>query len=75
MNNRNFGLDVVRMCAIVPVLVGHFSEFALTQVPTILSVGADLGVIFDLRPEQRLSAAMSLLGVDLTSLSDDVGHA
>jgi len=32
-------------------------------------------VIFDLRPEQRLSAAMSLLGVDLTSLSDDVGHA
>ena len=40
-----------------------------------LTVGADLGVIFDLRPEQRLSAAMSLLGVDLTSLSDDVGHA
>jgi putative transcriptional regulator len=40
-----------------------------------LTVGADVGVIFDLRAEQRLSAAMSLLGVDLTSLSDDVGHA
>jgi len=46
MNNRNFGLDVVRMCAILPVLVGHFSEFALKQVPTILYVGADLGVNF-----------------------------
>jgi hypothetical protein len=25
--------------------------------------------------ERRLSAAMGLLGVDLTRLSDDVGHA
>lgn len=44
MKNRNFGLDVVRMCAILPVLVGHFSEYALQHVPTILYVGADLGV-------------------------------
>jgi putative transcriptional regulator len=40
-----------------------------------LTVGASLDVIFDLPAEQRLSAAMSLLGVDLTRLSDDVGHA
>jgi putative transcriptional regulator len=32
-------------------------------------------VIFDLPSDQRLSAAMRLLGIDLTSLSDSVGHA
>jgi putative transcriptional regulator len=40
-----------------------------------LTVGASLDVIFDLPAEQRLSAAMRLLGVDLTRLSDEVGHA
>jgi putative transcriptional regulator len=40
-----------------------------------LTVGASLDVIFDLPAEQRLSAAMRLLGVDLARLSDDVGHA
>lgn len=40
-----------------------------------LTVGADLKVIFDLPVERRLTAAMGLLGVDLTRLSDDVGHA
>ena len=40
-----------------------------------LTVGASLDVIFELPAEQRLSAAMRLLGVDLTRLSDDVGHA
>jgi len=40
-----------------------------------LTVPADLDVIFNLPPEQRLSAAMKLLGVDLARLSDDVGHA
>jgi putative transcriptional regulator len=39
--------------------------------------GADsmTGVIFDMPAEQRLPAAMRLLGIDLTSLSDEVGHA
>jgi putative transcriptional regulator len=32
-------------------------------------------VLFDLPPEQRLSAASRLLGIDLTRLSDSVGHA
>jgi putative transcriptional regulator len=40
-----------------------------------LTVAADADVIFDLPPEQRFGAAMDLLGVDLTRLSDDVGHA
>jgi putative transcriptional regulator len=40
-----------------------------------LTVSANLDVIFDLPVEQRLSAAMSLLGVDPARLSDDVGHA
>lgn len=40
-----------------------------------LTVAADLDLVFDLPPEQRLSAAMDLLGIDLTRLSDEVGHA
>ena len=40
-----------------------------------LTVHADADVIFELPAEHRLSAAMSLLGVDLAHLSDDVGHA
>ncbi|MDR7005812.1 acyltransferase family protein [Paraburkholderia strydomiana] len=44
MKNRNFGLDVVRMCAILPVLVVHFSIFAVQHVPAIIYVMGDLGV-------------------------------
>jgi putative transcriptional regulator len=40
-----------------------------------LTVPADLDVIFQLPPERRLHAAMELLGVDPSRLSDDVGHA
>jgi putative transcriptional regulator len=40
-----------------------------------LTVAADVGVIFNVPPERRLAAAMDLLGIDLTRLSDDVGHA
>jgi len=40
-----------------------------------LSVEADPKVIFDLPPEQRLPAAMKLLGIDLANLSDEAGHA
>jgi putative transcriptional regulator len=40
-----------------------------------LTVAADMDVIFTLNPEQRLPAAMNLLGVDIARLSDDVGHA
>ena len=40
-----------------------------------LSVAADPQVIFDLEPEQRLHAAMRLLGIDFTRLSDVAGHA
>lgn len=40
-----------------------------------LTVAADAEVLFKLAPERRLAAAMDLLGVDLTRLSDDVGHA
>lgn len=40
-----------------------------------LSVPASSGIIFDLPSEERLPAAMELLGVDYTRLSNDVGHA
>ena len=40
-----------------------------------LTVPAQADLIFHLPAEQRFSAAMDLLGVDLARLSDDVGHA
>ena len=49
-------------------------EHELTQ-NAWLSVPASLDIIFDLPSEQRLSAAMDLLGVDYNRLSNDIGHA
>lgn len=40
-----------------------------------LTVQAKREVIFDLPSEERLPAAMSLLGVDYASLSEQAGHA
>ena len=40
-----------------------------------LSVPASEHILFDLPAEERLSAAMTLLGVDYASLSGDSGHA
>ena len=40
-----------------------------------LTVAADPDVLFDVPPEGRLPAAMRLLGIDFSRLSDDVGHA
>ncbi|SMB21186.1 hypothetical protein SDENCHOL_10192 [Sterolibacterium denitrificans] len=40
-----------------------------------LNVAADPRIIFELPPEERLSAAMQLLGVDFANLSDVAGHA
>ena len=40
-----------------------------------LTVEADPGIIFGLPPEERLPAAMQLLGVDFTNLSEVAGHA
>ena len=40
-----------------------------------LSVEAGEQIIFDLPPEEKLPAAMELLGVDFASLSEDPGHA
>jgi putative transcriptional regulator len=40
-----------------------------------LTVEADPDVLFDLPPEGRLPAAMRLLGIDFSRLSDDAGHA
>jgi len=40
-----------------------------------LTVVAKDAVIFDLPVEERLPAAMGLLGIDFASLSDEVGHA
>lgn len=40
-----------------------------------LTVGARPRLIFGLPPEERLSAAMGLLGVSFATLSDEAGHA
>lgn len=40
-----------------------------------LSVPASEHILFDLPAEERLPAAMKLLGVDYASLSDEAGHA
>jgi putative transcriptional regulator len=40
-----------------------------------LTVPATEGIIFDLPAEEKLVAAMSLLGVDFASLSEEAGHA
>jgi putative transcriptional regulator len=40
-----------------------------------LTVAAQSEVMFDLPPEQRLAAAMGLLGIDFASLSEHAGHA
>ena len=40
-----------------------------------LTVAAHPDIIFDLPPEERLPAAMQLLGVDFARLSDVAGHA
>jgi putative transcriptional regulator len=40
-----------------------------------LTVPASEHILFDLPPEERLVAAMTLLGVDYASLSEEAGHA
>jgi putative transcriptional regulator len=40
-----------------------------------LTVPADPRIMFDLPPEERLPAAMQLLGIDFANLSDVAGHA
>jgi putative transcriptional regulator len=40
-----------------------------------LTVAADPAIIFALPPEERLPAAMQLLGVDFSNLSEVAGHA
>ena len=40
-----------------------------------LTVEADLDLIFDVPPEARYEAAMSLLGVNAANLSEEAGHA
>jgi putative transcriptional regulator len=40
-----------------------------------LSVPADERIMFDLPAEERLPAAMALLGVDYATLSEEAGHA
>ncbi|MBN8443391.1 MAG: YqgE/AlgH family protein [Thauera sp.] len=40
-----------------------------------LTVPADMAIVFDLPPEERLVAAMQKLGVDFANLSEVAGHA
>lgn len=42
---------------------------------TWLTVPASCSILFDLSYEERMSAALRLLGVNLTHLSNEVGHA
>ncbi len=49
-------------------------EWELSQ-NSWLTVGADANIIFATPPEERLPAAMQLLGVDFAKLSEVAGHA
>jgi len=49
-------------------------EYELAQ-NAWLTVAADASIIFGMPPEERLPAAMQLLGFDLANLSDVAGHA
>jgi putative transcriptional regulator len=40
-----------------------------------LTVAASPSIMFDLSPEERLPAAMQMLGIDISSLSGEAGHA
>ena len=40
-----------------------------------LSVPADARILFDMPAEERLPAAMALLGIDYATLSEEAGHA
>jgi putative transcriptional regulator len=40
-----------------------------------LTVTASPSIMFDLPPDERLPAAMRMLGIDFSSLSGEVGHA
>jgi putative transcriptional regulator len=40
-----------------------------------LTVDADAGTLFDTPPEGRMSGALGLLGIDLSRLSEQAGHA
>jgi putative transcriptional regulator len=40
-----------------------------------LTVQADPEIIFSVPPEERFSAAIRLLGIDITMLSGEAGHA
>jgi putative transcriptional regulator len=40
-----------------------------------LTVAAEAGIIFDMPAEERLPAAMQLLGIDFANLSEVAGHA
>lgn len=40
-----------------------------------LTVPAKANILFDLPPEERLPAAMQMLGISFTQLSDTAGHA
>jgi len=40
-----------------------------------LTVAASPSIMFDLSPDERLPAAMQMLGIDFSSLSGEVGHA
>ncbi|TDI78467.1 MAG: YqgE/AlgH family protein [Betaproteobacteria bacterium] len=42
---------------------------------TWLTVSASPSIIFELLPDERLPAAMRLLGIDFSSLSGEAGHA
>ena len=40
-----------------------------------LTVAADARTLFDTQPEGRMSGALGLLGIDLSRLSEQAGHA
>ena len=58
-------------------LLRELPSLRLLGRPVVLGTSrkSTLGKILDLPPEERFAAAMTLLGVDPSMLSDDAGHA
>lgn len=73
MNDEGEPADVLVSLGYAGWAAGQL-EWELTQ-NAWLTVAADPEIIFSLPPEERLPAAMQLLGIDFANLSEVAGHA
>ena len=71
-------MRTIRSSVILAACVGIWScsgDPTADEADVPVGILADPGVVFELPVEERLPAAVRLLGIDISRLSDDVGHA